>query len=225
VTTPFLAPDPLDVSSSAPSPAPLLEAERLHLWRGQRHVLKGLSFAVAAGELIHVRGPNGCGKTSLLRTLAGFYWPEDGVVRHRGRPIGEDRDGFARDCAYLGHDNALKNDLTALENIEFSTSLRVEVTPRRCREVLGQLGVGAQADLPVRALSAGQKRRVAFARVLLGDARLWLLDEPFTNLDVAATRELLALVREHVAAGGAALLTAHTELALAPGEVRELVLA
>jgi heme exporter protein A len=149
VTTPFLAPDPLDVSSSAPSPAPLLEAERLHLWRGQRHVLKGLSFAVSAGEFIHVRGPNGCGKTSLLRTLAGFYWPEDGVVRHRGRPVGEDRDGFARDCAYLGHENALKNDLTPLENLKFYTSLRVEVGDERCRQVLTDLSGSSMSRSPI----------------------------------------------------------------------------
>ena len=202
-----------------------LEADDLQLWRGQRHVLRGVSFVARAGEFIHLKGPNGSGKTSLLRTLAGFLWPEDGVIRWCGQPVSEDRDGYAAALAYLGHENALKGDLTPLENLRFATRLRYPTSDPALRDALTRLGVAAQADLPVRVLSAGQKRRVAMARVLLSQARLWLLDEPFTNLDGRGVADLVAIIAAHTQAGGIALVTSHSDIDLAPGTVRELVLA
>ncbi len=202
-----------------------LAVERLHLWRGQRHVLRGLGFAVHGGEFVHLKGPNGCGKTSLLRALAGFLWPEEGVIRWRGVPVSEDRDGYAADLAYLGHENALKGDLTALENLRFSTNLRTRTDDATLHRTLEELGVGRQADLPVRVLSAGQKRRVAMARVLLSGATLWLLDEPFTNLDVAGVADFARLIAAHAARGGIALVTSHADIELDAGRVRELVVA
>ncbi len=202
-----------------------LEAVNLHLWRGTRHVLRGVSFAAAFGESLHVLGPNGAGKTSLLRTLAGFLWPEDGRVLWRGREIGADRDGYASEFAYLAHDNALKADLSALENLHYAARVRHPTSDGEIDAALSGVGIGAERQLPVRVLSAGQRRRVALARVLLARARLWLLDEPFTNLDAAGVRDLSTLIAAHVVGGGLAILTAHADLALPGTTLRRLELA
>jgi len=201
-----------------------LGIDRVHVWRGERHVLKGVSLALAPHELLHVTGPNGTGKTTLLRVACGLLRPEQGRVAWRGRPIARARAEFQSILAYAPHEPALKGDLTALENLRFMIGLKRRVEERELLEWLERAGVGDCADLPVRVLSAGQRRRVSMARVLAAHAPLWLLDEPFTNLDRAGSALLSALLAQHVNAGGMALVVAHHDLEVA-ANMRRLELA
>ena len=188
----------------------------LHLWRGERHVLRGVDFAARPGSLWHVRGANGAGKTSLLRVIAGFLWPEAGAVRWHGQDTHEHRDQFAAQMAYLGHEPALKADLTGRENVAYLTGLRRRVDGQVLDAAFTRLGIAAHADRPTRMLSAGQRRRTAMARVLTSGAPLWLLDEPFTNLDAAGVELFAGLMAEHAGAGGVVVATTHQPIP-APG--------
>ena len=193
-------------------PAMGLSVERVHVWRGDRHVLKGVSFAVAPRELVHIRGPNGSGKTTLLRVASGLLRPEKGEVRWGAEPISQVRLEYQAMLAYASHEPALKGDLTPLENLRFAVGLRRRLGKAELLARLEETGVASCADLPVRVLSAGQRRRVGMARVLAMGASLWLLDEPFTNLDTAGVDLVSALLRAHIEAGGAALVVAHQTL-------------
>jgi heme exporter protein A len=186
--------------------------EKVHVWRGDRHVLKGVSLALRPRQLLHIRGPNGTGKTTLLRVVCGLLRPEQGLVSWLGQPISSHRSDYQATLAFASHEPALKGDLTALENLHFAVGLKRRVTAGELRDSLERTGVAACADLPARVLSAGQRRRVAMARVLAMGASLWLLDEPFTNLDAAGTELTAALLQAHVAQGGSALVVAHHDL-------------
>ena len=201
-----------------------LVVDTVHAWRGDRHVLKGVSLAVSPGELLHVHGANGAGKTTLLRIITGLMRPEQGVVSWRGTPIDRDAARYLAQMSYASHEPALKGDLTALENLRFAVGLRRSVAESELLAALERVGVAACADLPARVLSAGQKRRVSMARILAAGADLWLLDEPFTNLDVRGVQLQGQLLEEHLAVGGLALVVAHHELQLA-GTLRRLELA
>jgi heme exporter protein A len=191
-----------------------LGVEKVHVWRGDRHVLKGVSLGLGPRQLLHVSGPNGAGKTTLLRVVCGLLRPEQGVVSWLGQSIRGVRAEYQAALAYASHEPALKADLTALENLRFAVGLKRRVTVSELRASLDQTGVAACADLPARVLSAGQRRRVAMARVLAMGASLWLLDEPFTNLDAAGTDLLRSLLQSHVEKGGLALVVAHHDLKL-----------
>jgi heme exporter protein A len=203
----------------------VLKATNLQLWRGDRHVLRGVSFEISAGEALHVSGPNGVGKTSLLRVICGLLHAEEGAVWWNGMPTSAANSAYLGALAYLAHDTALKGDLTALENLRFSVGLKRQLADHDAFAVLRELGVDACAQLPCRVLSAGQRRRVALCRILLSDARLWVLDEPFTNLDAASSAHVAQALGAHVGSGGLALVAAHQGLDLPEHAMRRLELA
>jgi heme exporter protein A len=200
-----------------------LGVEEVHVWRGDRHVLKGVTLAIQPREVLHISGRNGSGKTTLLKVACGLLRPEQGRVTWRGRSIAEVRSEYGHALAYASHEPALKGDLTALENLRFMVGLKRRTSNAELTGCLERTGVARCAGLPVRVLSAGQRRRVAMARVLGVRASLWLLDEPFTNLDAAGSETFAALITEHVRGGGMAVVVAHHELVM-PVEARRLEL-
>lgn len=191
-----------------------LAADRVHVWRGDRHVLQGVSLGVRPAELLHVSGPNGAGKTTLLKVISGLLRPEQGSVTWLGQPIGRNRAQYQSVMAYSAHEPALKADLTALENLHFAVGLKRRAEMKELRGSLERTGVARCADLPARVLSAGQRRRVALARILAFNASVWLLDEPYANLDTAGAALVSDLLQEHVEGGGLALVVAHRDLTL-----------
>jgi heme exporter protein A len=188
--------------------------EKVHVWHGERHVLQGVSAQIQPQELLHISGPNGTGKTTLLRVASGLLRPEQGSVSWLGQSIVARRSEYQAALAYASHEPALKGDLTALENLRFAVGLKRHATVDELRAALARTGVAGCADLPARVLSAGQRRRVAMARVLAMRATVWLLDEPYTNLDAAGAQLISELLQTHVAGGGLALVVAHHELAV-----------
>jgi heme exporter protein A len=179
--------------------------------RGGRLVFEGLSFAVASGEVLAVTGPNGSGKSTLLRLIAGLVRPAEGAVSLD--PSSED--GLAGQIHYLGHLDALKNAFTVAENLAFWRNLWHE-SGLTVAEALDRVGLSRLVDLPAGLLSAGQRRRVALARLLLAHRPIWLLDEPTTALDEAAERNLGGMIADHLAGGGIVVAATHRALSVAP---------
>jgi heme exporter protein A len=189
----------------------LLSGTDLCLLRGDRCLFENLNFALNAGELLLVQGANGCGKTSLLRAIAGLTGLERGSIRWRGLPTEQDRHSFSADVVWMAHRVGFKADLTLVENLRFESGLR-SATLADLDRVLQRLGLTRLTGLPLRALSAGQQRRVALARMLISEARLWLMDEPFTNLDAGGQSLVVDLISEHLKHGGACVMAAHQEV-------------
>ena len=201
----------------------MLEVVNLQCTRGDRRLFSGIAFELAPGELLHLHGHNGSGKTTLMRTLCGLVTPTEGEVRWRGRPIARQRDEFNGELLYLGHKNGIKDDLTGVENLLVACRLAGgTITEEEAWQVLERMGLRGHEDLPARVLSQGQQKRVALARLLVSRAKLWLLDEPFVGLDVAAVALLQGVIRDHVAAGGLVVLTTHQEVELTSGKVKRL---
>lgn len=192
----------------------LLSGTDLCLLRGERCLFKGLNFALAAGELLLLQGPNGSGKTSLLRSIAGLLGLENGYISWQGMRTDRDPQSFRGDVVWMAHRVGFKGDLTLLENLRFESGLR-STTLAELDQILDRLALRRLTNLPMRFLSAGQQRRVALARLLISDARVWLMDEPFANLDGAGHDLVIELIAEHLATGGVCIVAAHQDFEVA----------
>ena len=197
-----------------------LEARELACSRGAATLFRDLSFGVAPGEWLALRGANGSGKTTLLRCIAGLTRPDAGEVLWDGRAAGP-ASAFRAQFVYAGHAAGVKDDLSAAENLRDTLCLRAAPTAELAmREALAQVGLDKRRHLPARRLSAGQRRRIGLARLALDPAPLWLLDEPLTALDDEGERLFSGLLERHLARGGLALIATHHGVRPAP--TREL---
>jgi heme exporter protein A len=204
------------------TPPPLLAARGLRFARNEQPVFGPLAFSVDAGEALLVQGDNGAGKTTLLRVLAGLLPPDEGAIEIDGRTAAPAL--RARAIAYLGHLPALKADLTASENLAFLCGLHGRRRGQFPDNALAIVGLAGYQDTPARQLSAGQKKRLSLARLWLSPAPLWLLDEPYANLDLDGINLVNRMVQAHLREGGAALLTTHGAYAAPPVRTRMLTL-
>ena len=199
------------------SSASVLEARAIACMRGERELFSGLSLQVLPGQCLHIRGENGVGKTSLLRLLTGLASPEAGEVLWNGHSIKKDASEYHSQLLFLGHRDALKEDLSALENLRMYAAIDgIALSEQDAFASLWRFGLKGREDLPVNCLSAGQKKRVLMARMVTRRAQVWILDEPFNALDIHAVLELQGLIAEHLENGGLAVLTSHQPLAI-PG--------
>ena len=201
----------------------MLEARDLTCVRGDRRLFSGVGFSMTAGDCLHVRGENGVGKTSLLRLLTGLSKPESGEVLWNSKSITQESSAFHRELLFLGHRDALKDELSALENLQMYAALDdIKLSLEDALAALARFGLRGRENLPIHCLSAGQKRRVLMARMLTRNARLWILDEPFNALDVRAIDQLEVLIAEHLAKGGMLVLTSHQAVKLPTVKVLDL---
>jgi heme exporter protein A len=201
-----------------------LQVENLHVWRGERHVLRGVHFALAPGACLEVSGANGAGKTSLLRTLCGLTYPEEGRVLWDGQDVRGDLAAFHRLLAYLGHEPPLKADLSARENLRYWIGIRRRIRAADLDAALARVGASPWCERLVRTLSAGQRRRVALAGLALLAVPLWLLDEPTTHLDAQGQGLVGELIGEQLARGGMVVAAVHHQLSGSVGDLRRLEL-
>ncbi|WP_077768616.1 cytochrome c biogenesis heme-transporting ATPase CcmA [Escherichia coli] len=199
----------------------MLEARELLCERDERTLFSGLSFTLNAGEWVQITGSNGAGKTTLLRLLTGLSRPDAGDVLWQGQPLHQVRDSYHQNLLWIGHQPGIKTRLTALENLHF---YHRDGDTAQCLEALAQAGLAGFEDIPVNQLSAGQQRRVALARLWLTRATLWILDEPFTAIDVNGVDRLTQRMAQHTEQGGIVILTTHQQLNVAESKIRRISL-
>jgi heme exporter protein A len=212
---------PVDTRRDAPG----LEVRGLACTRNERRLFADLNFSLSAGDALLIDGPNGSGKTSLLRLLCGLGLLDAGKICWRGRDVDDYRAEYLADVAYVGHANGIKLDLTARENLQFARALGHAGSAATATKALAEVGLAGFADAPCGKLSAGQRRRVALARLFVLEARLWLLDEPFTALDARAVLRFEALLRAHLDNGGLLILTTHRSVDLGRHEAKRIRLS
>ena len=199
----------------------MLEARELLCERDERTLFSGLSFTLNAGEWVQITGSNGAGKTTLLRLLTGLSRPDAGDVLWQGQPLHQVRDSYHQNLLWIGHQPGIKTRLTALENLHF---YHRDGDTAQCLEALAQAGLAGFEDIPVNQLSAGQQRRVALARLWLTRATLWILDEPFTAIDVNGVDRLTQRMAQLTEQGGIVILTTHQPLNVAESKIRRISL-
>jgi heme exporter protein A len=199
---------------------PLIEARALSFYRQDEPVFDPLDFQLRAGELALIEGDNGSGKTTLMRMLAGLLHVDEGQLYWRGEPLRRDR--CEGDILFLGHQLGLKADLSPAENLRLAAGLHGCRESTDAASVLAEIGLAGYEDEPVRRLSAGQKKRAALARLLLLPATLWLLDEPYANLDRIGIALVNRVLQKHLADGGSALVTSHGAVTFHGGEPQRI---
>ena len=190
----------------------MLETISLECTRGDRPLISGMSFALAAGELLHVVGSNGSGKTTLLRTLCGLSRPSAGEIRWSGTDIRTLGDEYRTCLSYVGHSNGIQGELTPEENLHAAAHLGGHAVVSKVDYALEHVSLTRFAHLPAKILSQGQKRRLALARLLVLSRTLWILDEPVSGLDAGSVTVIENLFGEHLGSGGMLVITSHQEL-------------
>jgi heme exporter protein A len=208
------------MDSNPASTPPLFAAVGLRCVRGDRELFNELSFELRPGDILHISGANGSGKTSLLRVLAGLHAPEAGEVCWEGHPIARTHAQFLRDLQYVGHLGGIKTELSPLENMRCFAALALQPAQAVTDSIVERLGLAGFEHEPAYRLSSGQRRRIALSRLLLTPARLWILDEPFTALDAAGCELLVQLVDTQLRAGGMVAFASHSHTDLFPGHIQ-----
>lgn len=194
----------------------MLQGINLACVRGDRRLFKAVNFTLEAGGLMQVHGPNGSGKTSLLRMLCGLSNPALGEITWCGVSIRDLKGEYFSNLTYIGHLSGTKDDLTVLENLRISSALAGEhVSETQAREALKRMGLNGREFLPAKVLSQGQRRRVALARLLVCKTKLWILDEPLAALDVTAVKLIQGLLEQHLSEKGLVVMTTHQAIDVA----------
>ena len=202
----------------------MLEARNITGSRSERQLFQDLNLEARPAQVVYIRGHNGAGKTTLLRMLCGLIRPDSGQILWNRTPIGECQPEFVGQLAYVGHENGIKGDLTPLENLDFYRRIKAGTPGISPAQALEELDAGVFSHVPCRHLSAGQQRRVALARLLVIDARLWMLDEPFTALDSSAREIISNLIARHLESDGLCVATSHQPLDYRQFSVAEITL-
>ncbi len=194
--------------------------------RGERLIFSDVTFALSPGGFLQLTGPNGSGKTSLLRIVCGLLAPERGEILWQGAKIRTLAEEYSRSITYIGHRNAVKEELDSLENLRISSGLAgCEVSSAQAKQALSRVGLEGRENLPLRFLSEGQRRRSALARLITCSTALWVLDEVLASLDHAAVTVIELLIGEHLSKGGMAIVATHQELHISAGSFQRLELA